>query len=82
MNYGWLLPLFLGIVLTFGGGMILFSKKGVDWMYKEGLWKVAAPFNKKSDRRFRRYISGTRLFVIGVILLVGSILGIILTLNQ
>jgi hypothetical protein len=38
MNYGLLVPIFLGLVLTLGGGLILFTDRGLEWMYKQGIW--------------------------------------------
>lgn len=72
MDFGLTVITIVGIVLMVVGGSITFSKKVLDWMYKQGPWVVAPPFNEVQDKRLRRFRSGA-LFLIGLILTVGTI---------
>jgi hypothetical protein len=75
MNYGLLILVQLELILTIGGAMILFTDRGLDWMYKQGIWARASNLIKEKDkRRFDRYIYGSGFFVAGLITLTGSLL--------
>jgi hypothetical protein len=66
----------LGFSILIGGGKILFTHDGLEWMYQQGIWKAAWPFNEKSDRTYRRLISGGGFFVLGLIWTTGSLVAI------
>jgi hypothetical protein len=75
MNYGLLVPIFLGLVLTVGGGLILFTDRGLEWMYKQKIWSKNNPtFSDKQRERLDRYVRGGGFFVGGLITLAGSLL--------
>jgi len=57
------------LVFLLAGGSILFSAGALNWMYKEGLWKVASPFSPLEDRKLRR-LGGAALFFTGLTLLI------------
>jgi len=74
MTSGLILILLMGIFMTGLGGKILFTKGGVDWMYKNKIWKIDEFFGEKESRSFHRYIVGSAFFVGGLILLISSVL--------
>jgi len=76
MDYGLVFLFVFGICLAYGGGKIAFSKDGVEWMYRQGIWKIAWPFDQKSGRRFDRYTSGLGIFIAGVALIVLALWGV------
>ena len=72
MDNNLLFAFLCGLVFALAGGSILFSKKALDWMYKEGIWKVAPPFTEKQDRRLNR-VTGAGIFLVGIALIAISI---------
>ena len=58
----------ISLGLTFAGWKITFTKSGLEWMYKNNIWKKKdAIFDKTSGMIFDR-ISGSGLFFLGLIL--------------
>lgn len=73
LDYGLLLFLFLGVALTMGGWKVTFTKEGLEWMYKHGIWKEKDIFfTEKGGRRFDR-ITASGFFILGIILTIGSL---------
>jgi hypothetical protein len=58
-----------------GGGMILFTDRGLEWMYRRGIWKRSDRiFDEKDAGWFDRYVSGSAFFFTGLIMVIGTIL--------
>ena len=38
MNGIFVVLILLGLLLTVGGAMIMFTDRGLEWMYKSGIW--------------------------------------------
>ena len=73
MNYGLLVLMLLGLILTVGGGLILFTDRGLEWMYKQGIWaRESRLIKEKEKRRLDRYNGGGGFFAAGLITFVGS----------
>jgi len=79
--YIWLVIFFaVGVWLTIFGGRILFSDKYLNRMYKKGYWKEDSVwFDEKTGGRFDRYGRGGRIFLVGLILVIGSIIAFFMT---
>jgi len=75
---GGIILLLAGIVFTFTGGRILFTKRGVDYMYRDGIWKEGHTFGRSYDR----FALGGSIFALGVILLVAAIAGFLIDLRK
>jgi hypothetical protein len=70
-----LLLALLGLILAVGGAMILFTDRGLEWMYKQEIWARESHLIKEKDkRRLDRYNGGGGFFVAGLITLAGSLL--------
>lgn len=75
MDFTLLIFFLLGAALTYGGWQILFTKKGLEWMYKNGIWeKESSIFNEHQLKRFNRHYGGGGIFALGLILLFGSLI--------
>ena len=55
--------------------MILFSNRGLDWMYrKQILDRADELLNEKEKRRYDRHVRGGTFFLTGLIITIGAIL--------
>jgi hypothetical protein len=79
MDYGLLTIFLIGVALTVGGGMIVFTERGLEWMYKHGIWnRKDKLMNEKEKRSLDRQIRGSAFFFTGLIMVIGTILILIL----
>ena len=59
--------------------MIVFTERGLEWMYKHGIWnRKDKLMNEKEKRSFDRQIRGSAFFFTGLIMVIGTILVLIL----
>ncbi len=66
----------LVFLLTGIGGGVLFSEKGLDEMYKLGIWKDQSKlFVEKESRRMDRFYGGGGLFMVGFTIIFGLVVG-------
>jgi hypothetical protein len=64
----------LGLLLTVEGAMIMLTNRGLERMYKSGIWsKRNTTFSDKQREWLDRYIRGGGFFLDGLIMLVGSL---------
>ena len=78
-SYGWHISNYLcdRILLTYGGGMILFTDRGLEWMYRKGIWnRKDKLFDEREKRKFDR-VSGSAIFFTGLIMTIGTIIAIV-----
>lgn len=79
MNNSWLIFfIIVGVLLTIFGGRILFSDKALDKMYEKGWWRRDIAVEEKRNRQYDRYGRGGSIFILGLILIVGSIVAFFL----
>lgn len=73
--------LLLGLGLTIGGYKIIFTVEGLDWMYKQGIWKNTHTLSRNDvdGRNFDRFYGGGGILAVGLIFLGTSLVGIILS---
>jgi hypothetical protein len=78
MDYSLLVIFLVGLLLTYGGGMILFTDRGLEWMYKRQIWnRKDSLFNEKDKRKFDRRVRGSALFFTGLMIVIGTIVVVI-----
>ncbi len=77
MKYGLVFFFFLGIALTIAGYKVTFTKAGLEWMYKSGIWKKVEDndpiFTEKGGRRFDR-INGSGFLLVGIVMIVMTLI--------
>jgi hypothetical protein len=65
----------LGLLLTVGGALVMFTDRGLEWMYKQGIWSLKGEaVHDKARRRVDKYIRGAGILVCGLIMFGGSLL--------
>lgn len=74
-----LLVIFLfGLLLTYTGGMIVFTDRGLEWMYKKQIWnRKDNLFNEREKRKFDRQVRGGAFFLTGLLIVIGTIVVVI-----
>ncbi len=71
---GLLIGLLIGVSSLIMGALILFSKRVLNWMFEQGMWRIGDPADERSEKRWRRIFTGGGLFVTGIIITVWVII--------
>ncbi|OGG44150.1 hypothetical protein A2841_00390 [Candidatus Kaiserbacteria bacterium RIFCSPHIGHO2_01_FULL_48_10] len=74
MEYGLLIFFFLGLLLTIGGWKVTFTKDGLEWMYKNEIWKKNVSIFPEPRRERLDRIRGSGVLLLGLIWSVGSLI--------
>ena len=59
--------------------MVLFTDRGLEWMYKKGIWNWKDNlFNEREKQKFDRQVRGSAVFFTGLIMTIGTIIAIVI----
>jgi hypothetical protein len=75
MNAGLIVLIIFGLILTWGGAMIVFTERGFEWMYNSKIWsRQGSIFSDKDRRRIDKYYRGGGILFCGLTMFLGGLL--------